>query len=122
MEARANDQTSKERKYHCKNWRGIHLLSIVGKILCRIIIDRIRSGVDDRLRKEQAGYRKGRETTEQVFILRNIIEQVNEWQAFKATLSLIFIDFEKAFDTIHRESMWAIMKKYGVPEKIIIII
>ena len=122
MEARANDQTSKERKYHCKNWRGIPLLSIVGKILCRIIIDRIRSGVDDRLRKEQAGYRKGRETTEQVFILRNIIEQVNEWQAFKATLSLIFIDFEKAFDSIHRESMWAIMKKYGAPEKIIIII
>ena len=33
----------------CKNWRGITLLSVVGKILCRIIIDRIRSGVDDRL-------------------------------------------------------------------------
>lgn len=58
---------------HCKNWRGISLLAVVGKILCRIIIDRIRIGVDDRLRKEQAGYRKGRGTTEQVFILRNII-------------------------------------------------
>ena len=45
------------------------------------MIDSIRSGVDDRLRKEQAGYRKGRGTTEQVFILRNIVEQVNEWQA-----------------------------------------
>ena len=105
---------------HCKNWRGIPLLSVVGKILCRIIIDRIRSGVDDRLRKKQAGYRKGRETTEQVFILRNIIEHVNERQAFQATLSLIFVVFEKAFDSIHRESMWAIMKKYGVSEKIII--
>ena len=28
-----------------------------GKDVCRIIIDRIRSGVDDRLRKEQEGYR-----------------------------------------------------------------
>ena len=72
------------------------------------------------LRKEQAGYRKGRETTEQVFILRNIIEQVNERQAFQETLSLIITDFEKAFDSIHQESMWAIMKKYGVPEKNII--
>ena len=53
----------------------------MGKIVCRIMIDSIRSGVDDRLRKEQAGYRKGSGTTEQVFILRNIVEQVNEWQA-----------------------------------------
>ena len=101
---------------NCKNWRGITLLSIVAKILGKIIIDRIRDGVDCKLRKEQAGYRKGRGTTEQVFILRNIIEQVNEWQA---TLYLNFIDFEKAFDSIHRESMWIIMDKYGIPQKII---
>ena len=103
----------------CKNWRGITLLSIVAKILGKIIIDRIRDGVDCRLRKEQAGYRKGRGTTEQVFILRNIIEQVDEWQA---TLYLNFIDFEKAFDSIHRESMWIILSKYGIPEKIIRIV
>ena len=88
---------------HCKNWRGIPLLSVVGKILCRIIIDRIRSGVDDRLRKKQAGYRKGRETTEQVFILRNIIEQVNERQAFQATLSLIITDFDTLKDRLPKE-------------------
>ena len=29
-----------------------HTLTLVEKILCRIIIDRIRSGVDDRLRKD----------------------------------------------------------------------
>ena len=45
-----------------------------------------------------------------------MIEQVNEWQG---TLYLNFIDFEKAFDYIHRESMWANMKKYRIPEKII---
>ena len=49
------------------------------------------------LRKEQAGRMK-----EQVFILRDVIEQINEWQA---TLYLNFIEFEKAFDYIHRESM-----------------
>ena len=100
----------------CKNSRGITLLSVVGKILGRIIIDRIRNGIDRRLRKEQAGYRTGRGTTEQVFILRNIIEQVNEWQA---TLYMNFIDFEKAFDSVHHESLWIIMKKYGIPEKIV---
>ena len=29
-----------------------------------------------------------------------------------------FVDFEKAFDSIHRESLWVIMAKYGIPEKI----
>ena len=100
----------------CKNSRGITLLSVVGKVLGRIIIERVRNGVDRRLRKEQAGYRKGRGTTDQIFILRNIIEQVSEWQA---TLYLNFVDFEKAFDSIHRESLWVIMAKYGIPEKIV---
>lgn len=88
----------------------------MAKVLSRIIIERVRNGVDERLRKEQAGYRKGRATTDQIFILWNIIKQVNEWQA---TLYLNFVDFEKAFDSIHRESLWVIMAKYGIPEKIV---
>ena len=39
--------------------------------------------------------------------MRHIVEQISEWQA---TLYLNFIDFEKAFDFIRRESQWAIMK------------
>ena len=66
----------------CKNSRGITLLSVVSKILGRIIIDRVRNGVDQRLRKEQAGYRRGRGTTDQVFVLRNIVEQVNAISRF----------------------------------------
>ena len=54
------------------------------------------------LREEQAGFRRGRSTTEQLFILRNIIEQCTEWNA---TLFINFVDFEKAFDSIHRESL-----------------
>lgn len=85
-------------------------------MLCRIIIETIRSGVDDRLRKEESGHRKGRGMTVQVFILRNFIEQVNKWQA---TLYLNFIGFEMVFNSIHHECMWAIMKKYGVPENVV---
>nr|KAG5707675.1 hypothetical protein BaRGS_003250 [Batillaria attramentaria] len=73
-------------------------------------------GTDNILRKEQAGFRKGRSTLEQIFILRNIMEQVNEWQA---TLYTHFVDFEKAFDSLHRRGLWNIMKSYGIPEKLI---
>ena len=99
-----------------KNSRGITLLSIVGKILGRIFIDGVRNGVDKRLRKEQARYRQGRGTRDQVFVLRNIIEQVNEWQA---TLYVKFIDFEKALASVHRDSLWINMQKYGIPEKLV---
>ena len=82
----------------------------------RNYFDRIRDGVNSKLRDEQAGFRSGRGTVEQIFILRNIIEQVVEWQA---TLYITFVDFEKAFDSVHRESLWKIMESYGIPCKII---
>ena len=64
---------------------------MVAKILGRIIIDRVRDVVDSKLRKvSQAGYGRGRETTEPVFILWNIIQQVNEWQ----TLEVQTVDVE----------------------------
>ena len=100
----------------CKNWRGITLLAVISKVLGRVLIERIRTGIDDRLRNEQAGFRTGRGTTEQIFILRNIIEQSYEWQA---SLFINFVDFEKAFDSVHRESLWKIMQSYGIPMKIV---
>ena len=48
--------------------------------------------------------------------MRNIIEQVMEWQA---TLYITFVDFEKAFDSVHRDNLWKIMESYGIPRKII---
>jgi len=103
----------------CKNWWGVTLLPVVSKILGRIVIDRIHMGIDCRLRKEQAGFRSGRGTMEQIFILHNILEQVNEWQA---TLYINFVDFEKAFDSVHRNDLWMIMNQYGIPQKIINIV
>ena len=82
----------------------------------RVIIERIQNGVEHVLRKEQAGFRKNKSTIDQIFILRNIIEQVNEWQA---TFYAHFVDFEKAFDSVHREGLWRIMKVYGIPDKLI---
>ena len=71
----------------CKNWRGISLLSVVIKVKGKIVVDRIRIGVESNLRKEQAGFRPGRGTTEQIFIIRNIIEQSIEWQ------SILYVNF-----------------------------
>ena len=39
-----------------------------------------------------------------------------EWQA---SLHLNFIDFEKAFDSVHRNTLWKLLRLYGIPQKII---
>ena len=98
------------------NWRGITLLCIPAKIMAKIVIRRLRDQVDAKLRREQAGFRPGRGTREQTFTLRNIIEQSLEWNA---SLYLCFIDYQKAFDSIHQDTLWKIMKQYGVPPKFV---
>lgn len=65
-------------------------------------------GIDCRLREDQAGFRSSRETTEQVFILCNILEQLNEWQA---PIYIHFADLKKNFDLLNI-SLWMTMKQY----------
>ena len=80
----------------CNNWRLITLLSIPSKILVKILINRLSNVVDNRLREEQAGFRKGKGFIDQIFALSNIIEQCTEWQR---KLYINFMDFEKSFDS-----------------------
>ena len=42
---------------YCKNWRGIMLLSMASKVFCRVILERIKTALDEKLREEQAGFR-----------------------------------------------------------------
>ena len=55
-------------------------MSATAKVMGKVLIRRISGGVDARFRKEQAGFRKGRNTIEQIFVLRNI-EQAVEWNS-----------------------------------------
>ena len=100
----------------CYNWRGITLLSVPGKVFCTVLLRRLRQSIDSVLREEQAGFRSNRSCAEQIFTLRNIIEQCLE---FQKPLAVNFIDFQKAFDSVHRESLWSIARSYGIPESFI---
>jgi hypothetical protein len=100
----------------CTNWRGISLLSIPGKVMATVLLNRMRTAIDEILRPNQAGFRPGRSCCEQIFTLRQIVDKCLAWQ--KPVL-MNFIDFSKAFDCIHRESLWNIAAKYGIPDKII---
>ena len=100
----------------CDNWRGITLLSVPGKVFCIVLSRRLQQSIDNQLREQQAGFRQGRSCNEQIFVLRSIIEQSIEYQQ---RLSINFVDFVNAFDSIHRESLWAVLRCYGIPIKFI---
>ena len=104
---------------NCNNWRGITLLSLTSKVMSRIIHARLSSTLDEKLRTEQAGFRKGRSCSDHIFTLRQILEQSHE---FNSPVYANFVDFRKAFDSIHRDSLWKILLHYGVPEKMVSVI
>jgi len=81
-----------------------------------VLLNRLQDAVDQTLRHEQAGFRKGRACIEQIFALRNIIEQSLVHQK---DLIINFIDFKKAFDSVYRPSLWKILEYYGIPERYI---
>ena len=103
----------------CDNWRGIMLLSIPSKVLSKVLLSRIDEKLDLKFREEQAGFRKGRGCIDQIFTLRNIIETCAEWNT---PIHINFIDFQKAFDSIHRSTLWKILRSYGIPPKLVTII
>ena len=98
------------------NWRGITLLSIPGKVFSRVLLERMKKEVEAVLRDEQAGFRQERSCTEQIATLRMILEQSLEWNT---SLYVVFIDYEKAFDSVDRSTLWKLLQHYGIPEKII---
>ena len=95
------------------------MLSVPGKVLAGIIFNRMKDAVDEVLRPHQAGFGKGRSCCEQIFALRQIIEKAT---ALDSSLLITFIDIRKAFDCVHRQSVWNILRSYGIPDKIIGII
>ncbi|KAK2189686.1 hypothetical protein NP493_99g00005 [Ridgeia piscesae] len=103
----------------CKNFRGIMLLSVPGKVLNKVILERLKTGVDAKLRDHQAGFRKDRSCTDQIATLRIIVEQSMEWNS---SLYINFVNFEKVFDSLDRDTLWKLLQHYAIPDKLISLI
>ena len=64
--------------HECSNFSGISLLSVVGKVYGRILINRIKDKTENVIVEVQSGFRRGRRCTDQIFIVRQICEKYLE--------------------------------------------
>ena len=65
---------NKGSKLDCGNYRGISLISVPSKVFMRVLLNRIKPNIEERLREQQAGFRAGRSTIDQIFALRQVVE------------------------------------------------
>ncbi|XP_069983198.1 LINE-1 retrotransposable element ORF2 protein isoform X3 [Penaeus vannamei] len=102
-------------RWDCSNHPGITLLNIPGKVLAHILLRRIRDHLLRHQRPEQPGFTPGKSTIDRICALRVIVERRRE---FGRGLLAAYIDL-KAFNTVHRESLWEILRLRGIPTRII---
>ena len=100
-------------RHLCSNYRGISLLSIPGKVFARVLLNRLTTLAESILPEAQCGFRSGRGTVDMIFSLKQLQEKCIEQNR---PLYMVFVDFTKAFDTVHRETLWEILRKIGCPE------
>ena len=103
------------------NYRGITLLSCLGKLFTSIINSRLYTFLDENkiLGHEQGGFRKGHSTTQHIFSLHFLI---NLYLQKKKKLFCLFVDYKKAFDKIQRNILWDKLLKLGIRGKVLDIV
>ena len=102
-----------------KNYRGITFTSIAAKIYNALLRNRIEPKIDNIHRKNQNGFRRNGSTTSQILTIRRILEGV---RAKNLQATLLFVEFTKAFDSIHRGKMEPILLAYGLPKETVVAI
>ena len=80
--------------------------------MLKILQAKLQQYVDHELPDVQAGFRKGRETRDQIANICWIIKKAGE---FQKNIYFCFIDYAKAFDLVDHNKLWKILKEMGIP-------
>jgi len=105
----------KGSKLDCNNYRGIPLLNVAYKIFSNCLLTRIKTKAEQIIGNYQGGFRPGTSTTDQIFILRQIYQKT--WE-FDREIHVLFIDFKKAYDSIHRKSLINNLREFHFQESL----
>jgi hypothetical protein len=100
----------------CSNYRGINLPYVAYKIFSNILFNMFMPYVETTIGNYQCGYRRERSTVDQIFTVPQILEKCTEHG--KDTRHL-FIDFDVAYGSINRCSLYAALEEINIPQELI---
>ena len=92
----------KGSRMECTNYRGISLMSVVGKVFARVLNVRVKGLTERSVMEEQGGFRSGRGCVDQVFAVKQVIQKMIERDR---VMLMAFIDLEKAYDSVCRQKL-----------------
>ena len=101
---------NKGEKSDSSNYRGITLISIAGKILARVLLNRLIPTIaQENTPESQCEFRSNRGTVDMI-VLRQIQEKCREQNMGHYAA---FVDLTKAFDTVSHDGLWEILAHLG---------
>ena len=97
----------------CNNYRGITLLSCIGKLFTSILNERLKKfcEINKIIKENQAGFRPKHSTVDHIFSLKVVVDLFFK---SKQKLFCAFIDYQKAFDSVWRSGLWHKLNKSGI--------
>ena len=81
--------------------------------MLKILQIRLQQYVNQEFPDVRDGFRKGRETGDQIANIHWIMEKARE---FQKNIYCCFIDYAKAFDCVDHNQLWKILKVMGIPD------
>ena len=94
-----------------KNWRPISLLNVNVKIASKAMALTIKRLIHKLVHCDQTAYVQGRNIVESIRVIDDILEYVDK---INEEGILFAVDIEKAFDSVHHSSIFAILKSLGL--------
>ena len=105
--------TKKGNAKECSNYLISALISHASKVMLKILQVRLQQYMNQEFLNVQAGFRKGKETIDQIANICCIIIKARD---FQKNIDFFFIDYTKAFDCVDHNKLWKNLQGMEVPE------
>jgi len=103
------------------NYRGIFLLFTAYKIYAEVMRNRLEEKAEEKnlVPENQAGFKKGRATIDNVFILNLNVQREKRQEGEDGKIYMMFVDLKVAFDKVKRKILWRELRRLRVSEKLV---
>ena len=89
------------------------------KVMSLVLLERLQSIIEPQMMEAQCGFRQGRSAVDQIWVVRQVIEKATE---YRTRVHLCFVNLTKAYDSVDRTALAAVLRSYGAPHQLVDII